>query len=141
MEDKIQGLLDALAELREKVNANAVFGEPVTAAGRTVIPVARVRYRFEMGMWQATGSGEQDAEADTTAATQGDVEEIGGDGSGRMMARPLAIVEVTEEGTRVKPIVDEQKVRLAAGLLAGWVAFWVAWALAKILVGRPSRTP
>ena len=137
MEDKVQGLLDALAELREKVNVNAVFGEPVTAAGRTVIPVARVRYRFEMGMWQATGSGEEAAEA----AVGADVVETGGDGSGRMMARPLAIVEVTEEGTRVKPIVDEQKVRLAAGLLAGWVAFWVAWTITKILAGRPSRRP
>jgi len=140
MEDKVQRLLDALAELREKVNVNAVFGEPVTAAGRTVIPVARVRYRFEMGMWQATGSGEQAAEASTSAAGA-DVEETGGDGSGRMMARPLAIVEVTEEGTRVKPIVDEQKMRLAAGLLAGWVAFWMAWTITKILAGRPSRRP
>jgi uncharacterized spore protein YtfJ len=137
MEDKVQGLLDALAELREKVNVNAVFGEPVTAAGRTVIPVARVGYRFEMGMWQAAGSGEQAAEADVGA----DVEETGGDGSGGMRAVPLAIVEVTEEGTRVKPIVDEQKVRLAAGLLAGWIGFWVAWTVTKILAGRPSRRP
>jgi uncharacterized spore protein YtfJ len=137
MEDKVQGLLDALAELREKVNVNAVFGEPVTAAGRTVIPVARVGYHFEMGMWQAAGSGEQAAEPDAGA----DVEETGGDGSGGMRAVPLAIVVVTEEGTQVKPIVDEQKVRLAAGLLAGWVAFWMAWTITKILTGRPSRRP
>ena len=113
MEGEVQKLLDAFADLRRKANANAVFGKPVTTENRTVIPVAEVTYDFEMGV-------EEEA-----------TEEAGG-GSGGMSAHPLAVVEVTPEGTKVKPIVDEQKLALAGALLIGWVIFCLARTLAKI---------
>jgi uncharacterized spore protein YtfJ len=128
METEVQAVLDALADLREKANVNFVFGEPVTAGGRTVIPVARVAYGFRMGVRYETGAGEG-------TAGEKNAEEISGAGRGSgggVMARPLAVVEVTPDATRVKPIVDGQRVALAVVLLAGWVVFWLARALIKI---------
>jgi uncharacterized spore protein YtfJ len=118
METEIQKLLDSLADLRRKANANAVFGKPVTSEGRTVVPVAEVSYAFEMGI-----EGESAEEA----------AESGGGGSGGMNVRPLAVVEVTPESTSVRPIIDEQRLALAGTLLIGWAVFWVAWALSRIL--------
>jgi uncharacterized spore protein YtfJ len=121
METEIQKLLDSLADLRRKANANAVFGKPVTSEGRTIVPVAEVSYAFEMGI---EGEGVEEAT------------ESGGGGSGGMNVRPLAVVEVTPESTSVRPIIDEQRLALAGTLLIGWAVFWVAWALSRILSRR-----
>jgi uncharacterized spore protein YtfJ len=121
MEAQIQQLLDALADLRRRANVNAVFGKPVAAEGRSVIPVAEVTYAFEVGV-------EEEAVADGT--------EGGGGGSGGMDVRPVAVIEVTPENTWVRPIVDEQKLAFAGALLIGWAVFWVARTLVKIFGQR-----
>jgi uncharacterized spore protein YtfJ len=121
METQIQKLLDALADLRKKANVDAVFGKPVAAEGRTVIPVAEVAYAFEVG-------AEEEAVADST--------ESEGGGSGGMDVRPIAVVEVTPENTWVKPIIDEQKLAFAGALLIGWAVFWIAKALVGIFGQR-----
>ena len=116
METEIQKLLDAFADLRRKANVRAVFGRPVTAEGRTVIPVAEVAYGFEMGVGEEA------------------VEETGvsGGGGGDVSVRPLAVIEVTPQNTWVKPIIDEQRLALAGALLIGWAIFCLARTLAKI---------
>lgn len=125
MEAEIRTLLDSLAELREKADVNAVFGEPVTAEGCTVIPVAKVAYGFAMGIGHGTAAEEGTAEDATEGSS-------GGGGGGGVLARPLAVVGVTPEGVWVEPIVDEHKLALAGGLLAGWAIFCLARALVKI---------
>jgi uncharacterized spore protein YtfJ len=117
METEIQRLLDALTDLRKKANVNAVFGKPVSADGRTVIPVAEVAYDFEMGVEEEV----------VESGTEG-----GSGGSGGMSVRPVAVVEVTPESTVVKSVVDEQKLALAGALLIGWAVFWVTRTLVKI---------
>ena len=124
MEAEIQKLLDTFADLREKADVNACFGEPVTIEGRTVIPVAEVAYGFGMGVGYGTTTEEDDPEE-----TSGGV---GGGGGGGVQARPLAAIEVTPEGVWVEPIIDEQKVALAGILLGGWTIFWLAKALIVI---------
>jgi uncharacterized spore protein YtfJ len=134
METEVQRLLDALADLRDKADVNVVFGEPVAVEGRTVIPVASVAYGFGMGVGHDTV-----AEAGATEEVpEEEAEEAGGGagGGGGVLARPLAVIEVTPEGTQVQPIVDEQKVALAGGLLAGWAVFWLARTLVKIFGRR-----
>ncbi len=123
MEAEIQTLLDSFADMRKKANVNAVFGKPVTAEDRTIIPVAEIGYGFGMGFGQGPAAEEE---------TGGGGGAEGGGAGGGVKARPLAIVEVTPEGTWVKPIVDEQKVTLAGAMLAGWVVFCLARALVKI---------
>jgi uncharacterized spore protein YtfJ len=134
MEAEIQGLLEALADLREKANVNACFGEPVTIEGRTVIPVAKVAYGFRMGIGRAAAAEEEAAgETEGQAAVEADGDgNSGAGGSGGMLAQPFAVVEVTPEGTQVQAIIDEQKVTLAVGLLAGWAVPWLARSLTKI---------
>lgn len=128
MEKEVQALLDALADLRERANVNAIFGDPVTAEGRTVIPVARVAYGFGLGM-----GGEMVAEeAAMGEPAQEPVEEPGAGGGGGVFAQPLAVIEVTSEGAVVKPVIDEQRLALAGGLLAAWAVFWLSRTLVKI---------
>ncbi|MDY6874610.1 MAG: spore germination protein GerW family protein [Chloroflexota bacterium] len=123
METEIQTLLDSFADLRKKANVTTCFGKPVTAEGHTVIPVAEVGYGFGMGFGQGSATEEQAAEEETGG---------GGGGGGGVKARPLAVVEVTPDGTLVKPVIDEQKVALAGVILAGWAIFCLARALVKI---------
>ena len=125
MEADIQKLLDALTDLREKANVNAVFGKPVLADGRTVIPVAEVAYDFEMGVEEGV----------VESGTEG-----GSGGSGGMSVRPVAVVEVTPESTVIKSVVDEQKLALVGAMLIGWAVFWVARALVGIF-GKQDRVP
>jgi uncharacterized spore protein YtfJ len=133
METEIQKLLEALADLREKADVDACFGEPVGIEGRTIIPVAKVVYGFGMGIGRATAAEEETAgETEGEAAEEADGDGSSGAGGGGVLAQPFAVVEVTPEGTRVQAIIDEQKVTLAAGLLAGWAVFWLARALTKI---------
>jgi len=133
MEAEVQSFLDALADLRDKANVDAVFGEPTTIEGRTVIPVARVTYGFGMGIGRGTLSAEADAEE---AAQDAAEKEGSGAGGGVVTAHPLAVIEVTPEGTWVKPVIDEQKLALAAGLLGAWVVVWLARTLVRIF-GQP----
>ena len=132
MEKEMQFFLDALADMRNKANVNACFGEPVTTDGRTVIPVAAIAYGFGMGMGRGPGSEEETPElGEETVEMVG-----GGGGGGGVKARPIAVIEVTSEGTWVKPIIDEQKIALAGVLLVGWAAFWLARALVQIFGRR-----
>jgi len=132
-EGKVQAVLDALAQLRKRANANTVFGEAMTSEGRTVIPVARVTYGFSIGV---QCEAEATAGAEAGAATQ-TMEEAGGEsgeGIGGMVAHPLAVIEVTAEGTRIEPItnVNRPTAAMAGLLLIGWTIFWLARALIKI---------
>ncbi len=133
MEVEIQALLDSLADLREKTNVNACFGEPVTVEGRTVIPVAKVAYGFGMGIGHQVVVEEEKVEGEAAEETaEGDAEGAGAGGGGGMVARPFAVVEVTSEGTCVKSVVDEQKLALAGALLAGWTIICLAVTLVRI---------
>ena len=132
-EERVQKLLDAFSEVREKASVNAVFGAPVVTPGRTVIPVAEVAYGFELGV--------ADADADASVADGGsaaDPAESGADtaGGGALHARPLAVIEVTPTAIIVRPIVDQQKVAWYRTLFLGWAVFWFVAAVVRILGPR-----
>jgi uncharacterized spore protein YtfJ len=73
-------------------------------------------------------------EEDLTESAAEDVAMGAGGGAGAH-ARPIAYIEVGPDGTRVKPIMDEQKVALAGILLGFWAIGWVGLVL-KSLFGR-----
>lgn len=120
MGKEVQELLDAFQELRRKADVNAVFGQPVTQEGHTVIPVAEVAYTFEMDI------------------AESDADELGtsGGGSGGVSVQPLGVVEVTPTETRVRAIIDEQRLALAGALLIGWAIFWLARTLVRIFAEK-----
>src|SRR5262249_42228425 len=98
-------LPEVLRSMVDRAGARMVYGEPVSVAGKTVLPVATVRYGF------GGGSGSR-AE-----------ERRGGGGGGGLVAKPLGIVEVTESQTRFIPFANQWTVfaALGLGLFLGWL--------------------
>ncbi len=95
--------------LARLTGARLCFGRPVSANGRTVIPVASVR--------SAGGGG---------FGRGGGADDVGGGGGGALEARPVGFIEISSEGTRFEAIDD--------GRTAMRVV--VAASLAVIVAGR-----
>jgi uncharacterized spore protein YtfJ len=102
--EMIETLVDRFAVTAKVQN---VFGEPIEAHGKTIIPVARVSYRLGAG----GGSGER-------APNSAEAQSEGGGGGGIVQAIPVGVVEVTEAGARFVRFFDPQ---MAAGLVAGGI--------------------
>jgi len=113
----IQQLLQGLAErVAGGASVKMVYGEPIVAGNRTVIPAARVWYGFGAG--GGRGKGEEGA-----AHSGG-----GGGGGGRVCASPCGVVEITPEGTRYIPFHNWR--RMGAALALGF-ALGAAFAAAR----------
>jgi uncharacterized spore protein YtfJ len=88
----------------------SVFGEPLEAHGRTIIPVARVQYGVGAGGGGENKSGSEDA--------------VGGaGGGGGVNVSPVGVLEVTESGTRLIRFFDpKMAARLVmSGVVIGWL--------------------
>jgi uncharacterized spore protein YtfJ len=96
--------LDALAERLQTTGVRTVFGEPVSAEGRTIIPVARVAYGF------GGGGGLSRNQAPDSRGPDGE----GGGGGGGAHAVPAGVVEITAEGTRFLRFDDWRPLAAAA---------------------------
>lgn len=107
-------------------SAQAVFGPPVTAHGRTVIPVARVYFVYGAGMGPelAGRSVERPPEGRLAPALSS-----GGGGGGMGIARPAGYIELGPEGTRFVPATRDWKSMLALAAL-------VAAVLALLRLGK-----
>lgn len=116
------------ATLREQADVRTVFGEPIVAEGRTVVPVARVAYGFGGGYGEGgvvDGTVVPD-DPDRLPAERGD----GGGLGGGLVATPVGVVELTPQGTRFVRVGGRRRLVTALGLgaLAGFLAGrqWVA---------------
>ncbi|HVT58424.1 MAG TPA: spore germination protein GerW family protein [Thermoanaerobaculia bacterium] len=96
---------------REAVGVRAVFGEPVSAHGRTVIPVARIAFGG------GGGTGPSGARSVAGAADKSSRPGAYGGGGG-VVAAPVGFLEIDGECTRFVRF-DEGK-RLLAALAAGF---------------------
>jgi uncharacterized spore protein YtfJ len=111
------GSLAILQSLKESVlgqaSVKAIYGEPISAQGKTVIPVARIMYAYGAG----AGAG---GVGDTSARGEGG----GGGGGGR--AIPVGVIEINDQQTRFVPITDRTK--LTGAVLAGiGLGMWLGW--------------
>jgi uncharacterized spore protein YtfJ len=109
--------------LQSGANIKTVYGDPIVAEGKTIIPVAKVGYCFGAGIGPGTSSLRKEGEQHTEG------KESTGMG-GALAARPLGVVEITKEETKFIPI-DER------GILAG--ALIVGFFLGLVIGGRRSR--
>ena len=111
------GSVALLQNLKEGILGQAsvktIYGEPIPAHGKTIIPVAKVMYGYGAG----AGTG---GVGDTSARGEG------GGGGGGVRAVPVGVIEVSNQPTRFVPITNRKK--LAAAILVG-VAFgtWLGW--------------
>src|SRR6266852_6368229 len=101
-------LLQSLHEnLSSRAQVKSVFGEPITAGDKTIIPVARIAYAFGGG----TGSGGLEIK---TARGEG------GGGGGGVGALPVGVFEVAPDGTRCVAVGDKKKLLGALVLGSGF---------------------
>lgn len=110
------GALAVLQSLRDSVLSQAsvksIYGEPISAQGKTVIPVAKITYGYGAG----AGTG---GVGDTSARGEG------GGGGGGVRAIPVGVVEISDQQTRFIPIYDRKK--LIGALLTGIsIGMWLA---------------
>jgi uncharacterized spore protein YtfJ len=110
------GSLALLQSLKDSVlgqaNVKAIYGEPISAHEKTIIPVAKIMYGYGAG----AGTG---GVGDTS--TRGE----GGGGGGGVRAVPVGVIEVSNAQTRFVPITDRKK--LTGVLLAGiGFGMWLA---------------
>lgn len=123
--DHIDELFVRLEDMQAQASVDAVFGQPVTLGEKVVIPMASVAYGFGLGFGESADQ----------AAGESDGGTAGGGGAG-MGARPLGVIEITPEHTRIEPYVNEQAVTLAGILFGAWSFFWVAAAVIRIMGSR-----
>ena len=93
--------------IQEGLSSKTVYGDPVTANGVTVIPVAKVSFGFGAGGGGGSGSGPAphgNGEAPMGEAAMGSGEGGGGGGGGGGAVQPLGFIEITGEGARWVPV-------------------------------------
>lgn len=110
----IDRLTTVLEPLHGSASVKSVYGEPIEANGRTIIPVARVAYGF------GAGYGSNPEKPPDELPTQAD-EGVGFGGG--VSAKPVGVVEITDGETRfVRPTSTSRRiVVLLACLVAGYV--------------------
>jgi len=110
-------MIGRISQLEEKATVKTVFGDPVREHGRTIIPVARVAYGFGFG------GGREAARESVSQEPRGT--RRGGGGGGGVRIAPVALVEMTDAGTKIRPIVDATRLALAGLAVGAWNGFWV----------------
>jgi len=107
-------LLQSVKEgVLSQASVKTIFGEPIEAQGKTIIPVAKIHYGYGAG----AGTG---GLGDTTAKGEG------GGGGGGVRAVPIGVVEVSDQPTRFIPITDRKKLGGAVmlGMMLGMFLGW-----------------
>jgi uncharacterized spore protein YtfJ len=107
-------LLQSLKEsILTQANVKAVYGEPIAAQGKTVVPVAKIIYGYGAGAGTG-GIGDSRARGE------------GGGGGGGALAVPVGVIEISDQPTRFVPITDRKK--LAGAVIAGiGLGLWLGW--------------
>src|SRR6202171_2854864 len=111
------GSVALLQSLKESILGQAsvktIYGEPISAHGKTIIPVAKIMYGYGAG----AGTG---GVGDTSARGEG------GGGGGGVRAVPVGVSGVSAEQARFVRITDRKK--LTGAVMAGIVlGMWVGW--------------
>jgi uncharacterized spore protein YtfJ len=108
-------LLQSLKEgILSQASVKAIYGEPVTAHGKTVIPVAKIMYAYGAGAGTG-GVGDSSARGE------------GGGGGGGVRAVPVGVIEISDQQQACfVPITDRKKI--AGAILVGiGLGLWLGW--------------
>jgi uncharacterized spore protein YtfJ len=128
----IADVLNSMTQrLQSTAHVQTIYGEPIVAQGKTIIPVAEVKYGF------GGGGGNQSPASGPQGNAHGAVEEgeatqasSGMGGGGGISVKPLGVVEVSSEGTRY--ISFNQGRLIVMSVLAGAV-------VGMLVLGRRRR--
>lgn len=108
-------------KLHDSASVKKIFGDPITSEGKTIIPVARVRYGFGGG---GGISGKKLPESGTA--------EEGGGGGGGIKVTPVGVVEISTQSTRFIPF---RNYRSILGYMIGGAA--LGFLTVRIISKRP----
>ena len=110
---------DVFQSISEKVQSTAtvktIYGDPITAEGKTIIPVARVRYAFGLG--GGTHGQGPSGNGDTP-------QDLGGGGGGGVTVTPVGFIEVTPGETRYVSIDDRRRL-IRAGVITAFIGMFL----------------
>jgi uncharacterized spore protein YtfJ len=116
----MEPFLETLADkLQTSASVRTVFGEPIHALGKVIIPVARVAYGFGGGYGEAKPSDNEAPAAHATPQSQGS------GGGGGVSVVPIGVVEVTAETTRFISLRGN-RLRMLSAFLGGFAACLLA---------------
>ena len=104
----VRNALEGIAARLQTTGARTVYGEPVTAEGRTIVPVARVSYGFGCGGGSSTNGS-------SSPGSGGE----GAGGGGGVRAVPAGFIEITHDRARFIRFNDGRSVTSAAVLGLG----------------------
>ncbi len=121
IENTVNEFFATFERAQSSASIDNVYGQPITYGESIIVPVASVSQFFGVGL----GVG-----ADQSTETQAG--SIGGGGTARVKARPVALAEIMPEGVDVHPVIDENRALTAGLLFAAWAVFWAARTLVKL---------
>lgn len=94
---------NVVERLQTSAGVKTVFGDPVSAEGKTIIPVARVRYGFGGGGGTAPGTASESGDDDQQEA-------LGGGGGGGVEVTPVGFIEITPGETRYVSFEERRRI-------------------------------
>jgi uncharacterized spore protein YtfJ len=118
--------VELMGKLYDVARPGAVFGEPITAEGRTVVTASEVS--VGMGFGFGIGAGTTPESEGDPGQPEGEEAEFpaggsgvggGGGGGGAAAGRPVAVITIDQEGVKVEPVLDITKVALAFFTMLG----------------------
>jgi uncharacterized spore protein YtfJ len=116
-----EGVVNSILDrIRATARVELVYGEERKIGEKTIIPIAAVAYTFGGGGGGGAGSGPAHNGHSEDAAGVGG----GGGGGGSVRVQPVGVLEVTEDQTRLVPIIDWTRI-ITTGLTAFgvWMIF------------------
>ena len=152
MNEKFEGMVaetvasqERVAEMIEKLftvtQAGAVFSEPITVEGQTIITASEIAVGMGLGFGIGAGSsdpgkghkkkGHKASEGGKPGdEPEGEESDIGvgggGGGGGGANGRPVAVISISEKGVQVEPVVDATKIALALFTALGSMFFMLS---------------
>ena len=91
-----------LDRIRATARVELVYGEERKIGEKTIIPVAAIAYAFGGG----AGGGVESARHNGHSEDGGGAVGGGGGGGGSVRVQPVGVLEVTDDETRLVPILD-----------------------------------
>ena len=108
------------SQFAQSASVKNVFGEPIQAGEKTIVPVARIAYGL------GGGYGQQDKKNSPDSAAEN--KKMGGEGmggGGGVYARPAGVYEITATATRFIPANNLRP--LLAGIVVGFFLKALIW--------------
>jgi uncharacterized spore protein YtfJ len=121
VENAMNEFFDTFERAQSSASIDNVYGQPMTYGESVIIPVASVSQFFGVGLGVGNNQGDNTRNGG-----------IGGGGTARTKARPVALAEIMPEGVDIHPIFDENRALIAGLLFAAWAVFWAARTLVKL---------